>query len=97
MLVLRLARTGRKWSAFFRVVLTEHSKPVKAWYKEVLWWYNPLNHKMEVNAERIQELISLWAKPSERLAKLLHSHTKEESYKKFFVMKEIQRKPKKEK
>lgn len=97
MLALRLARTGRKGSAFFRIVLTEHSKPVKAGYKEVLGWYNPLNHKMEVNAQRVKELITTGAKPSERLAKLLHTHTKDESFKKYFVVRDIQRKPKKEK
>lgn len=97
MLVLRLARTGRKGAPFFRIVLTEHSKPVKVWYKEVLGWYNPLNHKMEVNADRVKELVANGAKPSERLAKLLHSHTKDESYKKYIVTRDIQRKPKKDK
>ncbi len=97
MLALRLARTWRKGSAFFRVVLTEHAKPVKAGYKEVLGWYNPLNHKMEVNADRIKDLLATGAKPSERLAKLLHTYTKDEVYKKYFVTRDIQRKPKKDK
>lgn len=97
MLALRLARTGRKKAAFFRIVLTEHTKPVQAGYKEVLGWYNPLNHKMEVNADRCAELISTGAQPSERLAKLLHTHTKNELYKKFIVIRNITRKPKKDK
>lgn len=96
MLTLRLARAGRSKSPFFRIVLTEHSKPVKAGYKEVLGWYNPLNHKMEVNAERTKELIGNGAKPSERLAKLLHTHTKDEMFKSFFTLKTKNRKPKKE-
>lgn len=96
MLTLRLARAGRTKSPFFRIVLTEHTKPVKAGYKEVLGRYNPLNHKMEVNAERAKELISTGAQPSERLAKLMHTHTKDESFKKFFTIKTKNRKPKKE-
>ncbi len=97
MLALRLARTGRKKAAFFRIVLTEHTKPVQAGYKEVLGWYNPLNHKMEVNAERCLELITTGAQPSERLAKLLHTHTKNDLFKKFFVVRTLTRKPKNEK
>ncbi len=97
MLALRLARTGRKKAAFFRIVLTEHTKPVQAGYKEVLGWYNPLNHKMEVNTDRCLELITTGAQPSERLAKLLHTHTKNDLFKKFFVIRTITRKPKNEK
>lgn len=96
MLTIRLARAGRTKSPFFRIVLTEHTKPVKAGYKEVLGWYNPLNHKMEVNADRAKELIATGAKPSERLAKLLHTHTKDELFKQFFTYKTLTRKPKKE-
>ncbi len=96
MLTLRLARAGRTKSPFFRIVLTEHTKPVKAGYKEVLGWYNPLNHKMEVNTERTKELIGTGAKPSERLAKLLHTHTKDEMFKNYFTHKIKNRKPKKE-
>ncbi|MEI7478186.1 MAG: 30S ribosomal protein S16 [bacterium] len=97
MLALRLARTGRKNAPFFRIVLTEHTKPVQTGYKEVLGWYNPLNHKMEVNAERVVALIANGAQPSERLGKLLYAHTKNELFKKFFVIKDLQRKPKKDK
>lgn len=97
MLALRLARTGRKKAAFFRIVLTEHTKAVQSGYKEVLGWYNPLNHKMEVNADRVVELISTGAQPSERLAKLLHTHTKNDLFKKFYVIRNIVRKPKKDK
>jgi small subunit ribosomal protein S16 len=97
MLALRLARTGRKKAAFFRIVLTEHTKPVQAGYKEVLGRYNPLNHKMEVNADRCVELVATGAQPSERLAKLLHTHTKNDVFKKFVVIKNIVRKPKKDK
>jgi ribosomal protein S16 len=36
MLVIRLSRHGRKNLAVYRVVLSEHTKPVKYGYKEVL-------------------------------------------------------------
>jgi small subunit ribosomal protein S16 len=97
MLALRLARTGRKKAPFFRIVLTEHTKPVQTGYNEVLGWYNPLNHKMEINADRALELVGTGAQPSERLAKLLHVHTKNDIYKKFFVVRTLVRKPKKDK
>gem|GEM_PF-2975657 len=36
MLVIRLSRHGRKNLAVYRVVLSEHTKPVKYGYQEVL-------------------------------------------------------------
>jgi len=36
MLVIRLSRQGKNKQPLYRVVLTEHTKPVKTSYKEVL-------------------------------------------------------------
>jgi small subunit ribosomal protein S16 len=53
MLTIRLSRQGRSKRPFFRIVLTEHTKPVKAGFKEVLGRYNPLTHTLEVDADAV--------------------------------------------
>lgn len=96
MLTIRLSRQGRTKKPFFRVVLTEHTKPVKAGFKEVLWWYNPLTHTLEVDTDSILSWIAQWAQLSERVAKLLYNQTKNDVFKKFVVVRERTRKSKKE-
>lgn len=88
MLKIRLARHGRKKLPFYRIVLTEHTKPSQSGYKLVLWWFNPLSHTMEANVEEIKNWISKWAQPTERVAKLLYADTKDELFKKYFVERE---------
>lgn len=97
MLVIRLSRHGRTNLAAYRVVLTEHTKPVKCGYKEVLGSYDPHAHKLQVNVEAIVSWIEKWAQPSERLAKLLYKETKNELFNKFIEQRERVAKTKKEK
>ena len=85
MLKIRLARHGRKKLPFYRIVLTEHTKPAKAWYKLVLGWFNPLSHTMRADVSAIKEWISKWAQPTERVAKLLFADTKDDFFKKYFI------------
>lgn len=84
MLVIRLSRQGKKKQPLYRVVLTEHTKPVKSSYQLVLGWYNPLTHKGEYDVPTIKSWIAKWAKPSERLAKILFAETKDAWFQKFF-------------
>lgn len=84
MLKIRLARGGRKWLPFYRIVLTEHTKAAQAWYKLVLWRFNPIAHTMEADVQEIKNWISKWAQPSERVAKLLFADTKDQMFKKYF-------------
>lgn len=58
MLAIRLSRHGRKKLPFYRVVLTEHTKPVKVGYKEILGSYDPMKHILEVNVDVIKSWIS---------------------------------------
>ena len=88
MLVIRLSRHGRKNLAVYRVVLSEHTKPVKYWYKEVLWSYDPLKHAFQCDVESIISWIKKWAQPSERVAKLLFKETKNELFNKFIEHRE---------
>lgn len=85
MLKIRLARHGRKKAPFYRIVLTEHTKPSQHGYKTVLGRFNPLAHTMEAKVDEIKNWISQGAQPSERVAKLLFAHTKDDLFKKFFV------------
>jgi len=84
MLKIRLSRQGRKGRPFYRVVLTEHTKPVKSSFMEVFGWFDPLAHKSEINVDIIREWIAKWAQLSERVAKILFAETKDVLFKKFY-------------
>ena len=96
MLKIRLSRQGRKGRPFYRIVLTEHTKPVKSSFMEVFGWFDPLAHKVEVNVEMIKLWISKWAQLSERLAKILFAETKDTLFQKFYVERTRTSKKKKE-
>ena len=70
MLKIRLARGWKHKAPFYRIVLTEHTKPVQSGYQEVLGWFDPLHHKSEMNIDLIKEWIWKGAQPSNRVAKL---------------------------
>ena len=97
MLVIRLSRHGRKNLAVYRVVLSEHTKPVKYGYKEVLWSYDPMQHALNADVDAILWWIAKWAQPSERVAKLLLNETKNEIFNKFIEHRERKWVTKKEK
>ena len=73
MLKIRLQRSGRENIPFYRVVLADHHRPVKGKFIEKLGYYNPLGKPwiLEVDTDRIQELIKKGAQPSSTLARLL--------------------------
>ena len=96
MLTIRLARTGRSKRPFFRIVLTEHSKPVQAGYQKVLGWYDPLKKEMELDIEEIKRNVANGAKLSERVAKLVTKQDDSPELKKFIVIRERTRKKKNE-
>lgn len=85
MLKIRLARHGRKNLPFYRIVLTEHTRPAQSGYKLVLWWFNPIAHEMDVNLDEVKLWLSKWAQLSERVAKLLYAKTKDDMFKKYFT------------
>ena len=85
MLKIRLARHGRKNLPFYRIVLTEHTRPAQSGYKLVLWWFNPTAHEIDVNLDEVKIWLSKWAQLSERVAKLLYAKTKDDMFKKYFT------------
>lgn len=74
MLKIRLTRTGKNRHASFRVVLTEHTNPVKGKSKELLGSYNPHaadGTKLTVKADRIKYWLSQGAALSPTVNNLL--------------------------
>ena len=71
MLVIRLARTGKKKQAYFRVVVQEKQKSPTSKFIEILGNYNPHTKKLTIDSEKTIEYMSKGAQPSNSLAKLL--------------------------
>ena len=58
--------------AFFRVVLTDHTKAAKHGYKEVLGFYNPISKEFRLkNLEKIAWYIANGVQFSPRVEKLM--------------------------
>ena len=72
MLKIRLFRTGKKNQPFFKIVVTEKSKPTRAGrFVEQVGFYNPLTKEKKLIQERIKYWISVGAKPSETIHNML--------------------------
>ncbi len=71
MLVIRLARTGKKKQAYFRIVVAEKQKAVGAKFVEILGNYNPHEKKIVINKEKLEQYLKNGAQPSNTLAKVL--------------------------
>lgn len=61
MLKIRLQRVGRKNFPSFRIVLVEHTKPVRGKFLELLGFYNPLLKKKGLKKDRINYWLSVGA------------------------------------
>jgi small subunit ribosomal protein S16 len=73
MLVIRLARIGKKNFPFFRVVLMEKRKSPKGRAIEVLGSVNPTKKQIALDKDRILHWIGLGAQPSDRVFNILVS------------------------
>ncbi|MDD3302925.1 MAG: 30S ribosomal protein S16 [Candidatus Gracilibacteria bacterium] len=72
MLKIRLARAGKRNLPFFRVVLTDHTKPAKSGYKEILGFYNPISKEFKIkDVEKVKKYISTGTQFSPRVEKLM--------------------------
>lgn len=72
MLKIRLSRTWKKNCPFFKVVLTEHTQSAKCWYKEILWFYNPISKEFKLtDLDKIKKYISTWTQFSPKVEKLI--------------------------
>src|SRR3989338_8764995 len=74
MLKMRLSRIGKRGQAYFRVIVTEHTKKPKGEYLELLGTYNPHEKVLKVKKDRIEYWSSKGAQPSPTVNNLLVNH-----------------------
>ncbi len=98
MLVIRLARRGRKKIPFYDLVVAEKSQAVQKKIVEKLGYYNPLakggEGELVFDAEKLKKYIGNGAHPSQTVARLLVKNGVKEVGK---FIEERKTKPKKEK
>jgi len=73
MTVIRLTRMGKKKQPFYRVVVTDSRKRRDGGWIESLGYYNPMvaEKTTKVDLERYNYWLSVGAKPSESVKKLV--------------------------
>lgn len=74
MLAIRCLRSGRTNTAFFRIVLTESSRPPKSGFISILGWYNPHTKESSLQKEDIVSWLDKGAKASNTVARILESN-----------------------
>jgi small subunit ribosomal protein S16 len=74
-LTIRLARIGKKKRPFYRVVVTEKTRPRNGRFVEIVGTYDPLKKPAEVklDAERIKYWLGCGAQPSDTVRSFLHN------------------------
>lgn len=75
MLRIRLTRTGKKSQPSYRIVVAEHTSPIKSKFVEIIGHYNLARTPRElvVDQDRVKHWISVGAKPTDSVATLLKS------------------------
>lgn len=71
MLVIRLARTGRKKSAAYRIVAAEKTRAATGKFVEILGHYNPHTKELVLDKERIATRVGQGAQPSNTVLRLM--------------------------
>ncbi len=71
MLKIRLQRIGKRGQAYFKVVVTEHTRKPQGKYLELLGSYDPHKNEMHVDAEKVKHWLGQGAKMSETVNNLL--------------------------
>ncbi len=75
MVTIRLARIGKKKRPFYRVVVTEKTRPRNGRFVEIVGTYDPLKKPAEVklNADRIKYWLGCGAQPSDTVRSFLRN------------------------
>ena len=68
---MRLQRIGKKGQAYFRIIVTEHTKKPQGEYLELLGSYDPHKKDLKVKKERIDHWISMGVQLSPTVNNLL--------------------------
>ena len=71
MLKLRLKRTGKKRSPFYRLVIMENTFRRDGRPIEQLGYYNPITKQYKFNTDKIKKWLSYGVKPTETVLSLL--------------------------
>lgn len=71
MLKIRLTRRGKKNKAFFRLVVAEHTSPIKGKFIEVLGFLNPHTKEKNLKVDRIKHWLEKGAQCSDSAHNLL--------------------------
>ena len=73
--MIRLSRIGKKKHPYYRVVVTEKTRPRNGRFVEIVGTYNPLKKPaaVELNNERVQYWLSKGAQPSDTVRSLLRA------------------------
>ena len=74
MLKIRLQRIGKRGQAYFRVIVTEHTKKPQGKYLDSLGSYDPHKDLFTVQSDRVTEWLKKGAQPSATVHNLLIEH-----------------------
>ncbi len=74
MLIIRFQRVGKKGQAYFRVILTEHTKKPQGEFLELLGSYDPHKKDLKVKTERIEHWRSKGVQLSPTVNNILINH-----------------------
>jgi small subunit ribosomal protein S16 len=74
-LTIRLARIGKKKRPFYRVIVTEKTRPRNGRFVEIVGTYDPLKKPADVqlNSERVQYWLGKGAQPSDTVRSLIRN------------------------
>ena len=75
MLMIRLARIGKKKRPFYRVVVTEKTRPRNGRFVEIVGTYDPLKKPagVQLDRERVDYWMSKGAQPSDTVRSFLRN------------------------
>ena len=73
MVRIRLARGGAKKKPYYRIVVADQRCKRDGRYLERIGFYNPMGkeNRIEIDTERLKHWLSVGAKPSDRVGKLM--------------------------
>ena len=76
MLMIRLARIGKKKHPFYRVVVTEKTRPRNGRFVEIVGTYDPSKTPsvVDLNRARVDYWIGKGAQPSDTVRSFLRNH-----------------------
>jgi len=74
-LTIRLARIGKKKRPFYRVVVTEKTRPRNGRFVEIVGTYDPLKKPaaVQLDNERVQYWLGKGAQPSDTVRSLIRN------------------------